>query len=286
MYTVFLTHEAKMTDKNPESQIIVLFDEQGTPTFQPERETDWFLGVTVTYDLADDERILSSCSELFGLSNQKPLKNNRISNSRAERISALAAELPLEVIINSVKLANDEFQQAVRLFEQLGNLLRARHREVGERNIAQILHSQIVDECIPHSIFGYVERHMTTSAFLVHIDDWSIPRSDVGIYLQGRTQSIQEKVNTFYEEQGPNLRVRVPPIALLDEDSPRKRLVNVIASATSRSFMREGSARLSQVPFHTLLANHVNRYEDITQATIDFIRHLMDHISRNPLLAN
>ncbi len=275
-----------MTDKNPESQIIVLFDEQGTPTFQPERETDWFLGVTVTYDLADEERILSSCSELFGLSNQKPLKNNRISNSRAERISALAAELPLEVIINSVKLANDEFQQAVRLFEQLGNLLRARHREVGERNIAQILHSQIVDECIPHSIFGYVERHMTTSAFLVHIDDWSIPRSDVGIYLQGRTQSIQEKVNTFYEEQGPNLRVRVPPIALLDEDSPRKRLVNVIASATSRSFMREGSARLSQVPFHTLLANHVNRYEDITQATIDFIRHLMDHISRNPLLAN
>lgn len=286
MYTVFLTHEAKMTDKNPESQIIVLFDEQGTPTFQPERETDWFLGVTVTYDLADEERILSSCSELFGLSNQKPLKNNRISNSRAERISALAAELPLEVIINSVKLANDEFQQAVRLFEQLGNLLRARHREVGERNIAQILHSQIVDECIPHSIFGYVERHMTTSAFLVHIDDWSIPRSDVGIYLQGRTQSIQEKVNTFYEEQGPNLRVRVPPIALLDEDSPRKRLVNVIVSATSRSFMREGSARLSQVPFHTLLANHVNRYEDITQATIDFIRHLMDHISRNPLLAN
>jgi len=275
-----------MTDKNPESQIIVLFDEQGTPTFGHDRETDWFLGVTVTYDLTDEKQIFSSCSELFGLSNQKPLKNNRISNSRAERISALAAELPLEVIINSVKLANDEFQQAVRLFEQFGNLLRARHREVGERNIAQILHSQIVDECIPHSIFGYVERHMTTSAFLVHIDDWSIPRSDVGIYLQGRTQSIQEKVNTFYEEQGPNLRVRVPPIALLDEDSPRKRLVNVIASAISRSFVREGSARLSQVPFHTLLANHVNRYEDITQATIDFIRRLMDDMSRNPLLAN
>ena len=275
-----------MPESNLERQIIVLFDEQGTPTFQPERETDWFLGVTVTYDLTDEKQIFSSCSELFGLSNQKPLKNNRISNSRAERISALAAELPLEVMINSVKLANDEFQQAVRLFEQFGNLLRARHREVGERNIAQILHSQIVDECIPHSIFGYVERHMTTSAFLVHIDDWSIPRSDVGIYLQGRTQSIQEKVNTFYEEQGPNLRVRVPPIALLDEDSPRKRLVNVIASAISRSFVREGSARLSQVPFHTLLANHVNRYEDITQATIDFIRRLMDDMSRNPLLAN
>jgi hypothetical protein len=128
-----------MTEIGIEKQIIVLFDEQGTPTFQPDRETDWFLGVTVAYDLTDEEEIFCSCSELFGLSKTKPLKNRHINNARAERLSDLVIKLPIQIVIRSVKLNNEEFQHVLTAYEQLGNELRKKHRHVGERNIAQIL---------------------------------------------------------------------------------------------------------------------------------------------------
>jgi hypothetical protein len=282
MNTVLLTHEAKMPNRDPESQIIVLFDEQGTPTFGADRETDWFLGVAVTYDLAREKKIFGACDGLFGLSNQKPLKNNRISNSRAERISALVIKLPIQTIVRSVNLADDKFQQVVTAYERRGNELRKEYRQVGERNIAQILHAQIVDDCVPKSIFQYIERHLTSCAVSVHMDNWSMSRDDIEIYLKYRTQSIQDKVNSFYDEQGPDLRAQIPPISLLDKDCPRKRLIDVITSAVSRSFLRKNSTRFSQVPLETLLKNHVNRYEDITQTTIDVIKLLMVLLPRNP----
>jgi len=151
-------------------EIILLFDEQGTPTLRPDRETDWFLGVAVTYDLANEKEIFSTCSKLFGLSNVRPLKNNRISNLRAERISTLVTELPIQTIISSVNLSNDEFQRVVTLYEELENMLRKKHRQIRERPIAQILHSQVLDECLFKSIMNYMERHLTSSAFSVHVD--------------------------------------------------------------------------------------------------------------------
>ena len=35
------------------ANIVLLFDEQGTPTFRPDRETVSFLGIGVMYDLAN-----------------------------------------------------------------------------------------------------------------------------------------------------------------------------------------------------------------------------------------
>jgi len=275
-----------MPESNLERQIIVLFDEQGTPTFGPDRETDWFLGVTVTYDLADEERILSSCSELFGLSKAKPLKNRHIDNARAEQISDLVIKLPIQLVVRSVYLSNDEFQQALTAYKQLGNKLRKKHRQVGERNIAQILYSQILVETVFTSIIGYMERHLVSSAISVYVDHWFFPRYDIGIHLKDWPKGIQRDVNSFYEEQGPDLNVRIAPISLMKHYSSRKRFVDVITSVVSRSFLRQGSVRFSQIPLQTLLKNHVNRHKDITQATIDFIKLLMDRLPRNPLLPN
>lgn len=271
-----------MPGSNLEKQIIVLFDEQGTPTFEPNRETDFFLGVAVTYEFVREKNIFDACNDLFGLSNHKPLKNNRISNSRAERIVGLVIQLPIQLVVIAVNLGNKEFQHIVIAYEQRGNKLRKEYRQVGERNIAQILHSQIIDECIPPSIFHHMDRHLTSSAFSIHMDNWAIPRSDMEIYLQDRTRSIETKVNSFYEEQGPNLNVQIAPISLLDEDCPRKRFVDVITSAISRFFLRDTTPRFSQIPLQILLTNNVNSYEDITQATIYFIKLMMDRLPRNP----
>lgn len=272
----------KMPEIDFERQIIVLFDEQGTPTFGPKRDTDWFLGVAVVYDLEKEKEIFTACDALFGLAKTRPLKNNQISNSRAEQISDLVIELPIQIVVKSVNLADNEFQQVLTLYEQRGNELRKKYRQVGERNIAQILHSQILIETVFTSIIYYMERHLVSSSIAVHVDHWSFPRDDIEIHLNNWPKGIQRDVNSFYEKQGPDLNVRIAPISLMNQDSPRKRFVDVITSVVSRSFLRENSVRFSRVPLQILFAKEVNRYEDITQASIDFIRGLMDDMSRTP----
>ena len=54
-----------MPENNLERQIVVLFDEQGTPTFGTKRYTDWFLGVAVVYDLEKETEIFSTCDALY-----------------------------------------------------------------------------------------------------------------------------------------------------------------------------------------------------------------------------
>lgn len=279
---MLLTNEARMPENDIERQVIVLFDEQGTPTFRPERETDWFLGATVTYDLSDEEQMFSSCSELFGLSKTKPLKNRHIDNARAEQISDIAIELPIQLVARSVNLANDEFQQVLTVYQQLAGELRKKHRQVKGSNIAQRLYSQILVGTVFTSVIGYMERHRVSSAISVYVDHWSLPRDDQEILLKDWPKGIQRDVNSFYEEKGPDLNVRIAPISLMGEDSPRKRFVDAITSVVSRFFLREDRVRFSRVPLQTLLTNEANRYEDITQATIDFIRFLLDRLPRNP----
>ena len=86
-----------------------------------------------------------------------------------------------------MNLANKEFHQVLTLYEQLGNQLRKKHRQVGGRKIAQILHSEIFDECLLKSIINYMERRLTSSAFSVYMDNWSIPKDDLEIYLKDLT---------------------------------------------------------------------------------------------------
>lgn len=183
-------------------------------------------------------------------------------------------------------LGSDEFQQVLTVYEQLANELRKKHRQVKGSKIAQRLYSQILVETVFTSIIDYTERHLANSAISVCVDHWSFPRDDIEIHLNNWPKLIQRDVNSFYEKQGPDLNVRTARISLMKQDSSRKRFVDVITSVVSRSFLRQGSVRFSQIPLQTLLKNDVNRHKDITRASIDFIRRLMDDMSRNPLLAN
>jgi hypothetical protein len=271
-----------MPEANFQRKAIVLYDEQGTPTFQPGRESNWFLGVAVKYDLSDEGDIFGSCSKLFGLSRAKPLKNRYINKARAEQISHLAVELPIQIVARSVHLGNWEFCQALTAYEQLASELRKKYRQVRESNIAQRLFSQVLVETVFTSIMHYTERHLANCAVSVYVDAWSFPRDDIEIHLSEWPKLIERDVNSFYKEQGPRLNVCVAPISLMKRDSRRKRFVDVMASVVSRSFLYQGTARFSMLPFETLLTRHPNRYEDITEETVDFVKRLMDDISRNP----
>ncbi|HEX3033888.1 MAG TPA: hypothetical protein VHT73_01990 [Thermodesulfobacteriota bacterium] len=254
-----------MREFNFERQIIILFDEQGTPTFRPDRETDYFLGVAVSYELYNEKEIFNTCNRLFGLSNNRPLKNRQISNSRAEEISDLIIQLPIQAVVRSLSLSNHEFQQVMTLYEELGNLLRRKHRQIRERPLAQILHSNILDECIFNSMVNNMERYPSNSIFSAYIDDWSISRNDIKIYLEYRSQSIEDRVNSLFEKFNMDCRIVFSPISLLNEDSPKKRLIDVFTSAISRSFLRDNNERFSKVPLQKILTIENNQYEDFTE---------------------
>jgi hypothetical protein len=271
-----------MPDSNLEREIVVLFDEHGTPTFQPERETDWFLGVTATYDLADEEQTFNSCRELFGLCNTKPLKNRHIDDFRAERISNLAARLPIQIVVKSVNLADSEFQQTMTIYVEFFNELRKMLPYLEESNLAQRLYSQILGETVVESIKSYLERHLASSCISVYVDHHCFAREDIEIHLKDWPTLIQDDVNSLYERHGADLNVPTVSISLMEKDSPRKRFVDVITSVVSRSFKRQNNERFSQIPLQTLTAKGGARCEDITQSSIRFIRGLMDNWSRNP----
>jgi hypothetical protein len=271
-----------MREVDLKKQIIVLFDEQGTPTFGPDRETDWFLGVAITYDLSLEKDIFNTCNKIFGLSNEKPLKNNRISTSRVEQISNLVIDLPIQIVIRSVNLGNEEFKQVLTVYEQLGNELRKKYRQIEGRNIAQILYSQILVDTVFTSVTVYMESHKTSSAISINLDHHCFPKDDMEIHLKDWAKAIQNDIDSFYKKLGPKINVHTAPILLMEQDSPRKRFVDVVTSAVSRYFLHESSKKYSHVPLKILLKNDVNSYKDTTQETIDFIRCFMDDVSRNP----
>ncbi len=262
--------------------VVVLFDEQGTPTFRTDRETDVFLGMAALYDLSDEDSIFKTSDALFGLSNSKPLRNTNISVERVNKITELLTNLPVQLVISIVNLSDSEFQQNVELHEELGNQLRPRHRNVRVRPLAHIMHTAILDECIFQSICNYSERTQQNSIFSIHIDDWSIPAADIEIYLKERTQSFESKINGLFQDHNFQFQIRVPPISLLNEDNERKRFIGVLASVISRSFMHREDERYSEKPISLIVNGNTHTYVDITKKAIGIFRKVWDKSLRNP----
>lgn len=191
-------------------------------------------------------------------------------------------KLPLQVIISSVDLSNAEFKRVVKLYEEFGNVMRVRYRNVRERKLAQILHPQIVDKCIFTSICDYALRNQRNSIFSIFIDNWAIPQDDVSIYLKDRSHSLETEINSLYEKIYSPIQISVPSIELLNKDNYRKRYIGVVASAISRSFLEEENERYSQHPFETITSIDNNKYFEITSELIGELKDIMDDISRNP----
>jgi hypothetical protein len=262
--------------------VIILFDEQGTPTFKEDRETNYFLSAAITYNLSDENAIFKDCDTLVGLSNVRPLRNRNINNNRATEIVNLIIQLPIQVVIASLELSNIEFQETIKLHEDLCNLIRDRYGNRKRRHLAHILHTRIVDECIFNSICDYSERHQNNSNFLINIDDWSISEDDIEIYLTQRSQSFEEKINILFRKYNFPFHIKVPSISLLNVDNARKRLIGVVTSVVSKSFIYQTNNKHSDFPIIVILSEKTNKYIDITNKTINFFKIFWNETLRNP----
>ncbi len=263
-------------------QVTVLFDEFATPTFRTDRESDYFLGVGVVYPSEVEDDLFKQADELFGLSNRNPLKNSRIAVPRADNISQLVSELPAQVTVSSLDLSNGDLQRSTKTYEELGNELRKLHRRVRERPVAQILHSNILDDTLFESIARYLELNQMDTDFDVYIDDWAFPARDVEIALVHRSDSLRQKINDVQSRFGLATALSISPIQLLNVDSKRKRFIDVVTSAVSRSFLPREHPHYSPVPLQNILALADNRQVDFTKHTIIFLQRAMDEFSRNP----
>ena len=122
--------------------MVVLFDESGTPTIKDDPRTDWFLGVGVAYEQPAEEMIFARCKDACGLANSRPLKNDRIENARALCIAKLLADLPVSIFVSRVNTADLKYREIIVEYEDFGNKARQEFRQVRERSIAQIIHNE------------------------------------------------------------------------------------------------------------------------------------------------
>lgn len=255
----------------------VLFDESGTPEIGNNDRTDWFLGVAVRYDRSAENEIFSECRNEFGLSNTKPRKNDRIKNSRATRIAELLANLPVSMFVSGVNTADPEYREIIVEFERFGNKTRAQYRpESRQRPIAQIIHSQVLDHCLFHSITDHFEARNEDAAFSVFIDNWSIPEDDVEIYLELRARSLNGQISTLCTKYHSGQPTSIARLQLLVEDSVRKRFIDVVTSILSRKYLKSDSLKYSREPTDILERRRKAQFGDATGSSIRIMQGMME----------
>lgn len=229
--------------------MITLFDEYGTPTLRDDRENSVFIGVAACYDKSDEKRIFNSVKADMGLSNTNPLKNNQISNERAIRIATSLCNLPIKMVVCEIGLNNQTFIDTLKQYFESSNQIRVRERAVKERPIAQIIHSTILSNCLFEVITLCLEHNPSKKEFRVFIDNWSIPRSDIEIYLNERSHSLNRSIQRLFPY------VNISPIELLNKDNYRKRFIDVLTSIISRNFEKPSSPKKSTTPLEILSYN-------------------------------
>ncbi len=255
--------------------VTVLFDESGTPQIGNNDQTDWFLGVAVRYDQSAENEIFFKCTEKFGLSNTTPSKNDRIGNSRAIRIAKLLAGLPLSIFVSGVRISDPEYCKTIVDYARLGNIARKAHRQIRERPIAQIMDSHVLDHSLFHSITDYFEAGGWDAEFSVYIDNWSIPQSDVEIYLGYRAMSLYSHISSLCAKYHFGQPKSIARFQRLVEDSRRKRFVDVVASILSRSYLRSDNPKYSHEPKDILEGCGKAQFGDATGNSIRIMKGTM-----------
>ena len=255
--------------------MIVLFDESGTPAISNDQRTDWFIGVGVAYEQSDEEVIFSRCKADFGLANSKPLKNDRITNSRAVRIAKLLADLPVSIYVSSVNTANSTFRKIIIDYECFGEKARHKFRQARKRPIAQIIHSHVLDHCLFNLITGYFDEGGRDAAFAVFIDDWSIPEKDIDISLVHRATSQYEKISSLCADFTESRLVSIAPLEMLNSDSSRKRFIDVVSSTFSRAYLKTNNQKYSREASDILQECKRAYCSDATQYSIDNMQAVM-----------
>lgn len=257
-------------------KVIILFDEQGTPTFRAKRESNNFLGIGIAYNQRNEESMFNECNQLFGLLKSKPLKNDKISNSRALEIAGLISTMDILIYIASISLIDNNFQNTVNSYGELSNLIRKNFRNVRPRSEAQIIHFHTLLPVFFNVIMSYIKHHQTPTTFSIFMDNWSFPEKDKAFIISSMPLVLTEKANEMNMEFFPDVTINCDKFELLEKDSNRKRFIDVIASIISRNYLDENNPKFLYNIIKTISKgeNIIIEQRDITQKTTEDFKKL------------
>jgi len=269
-------------------QIIVLFNEFGTPTFNFQHNLDIFLGVSVLFELDTESQIYDLCDEEMGLSIKNALKNNRIGVSRAKQISKVIATQDLSISTRYLKLSNDEFKTIVLEYKKYGDLVRNKYREdVGDRSVSQILYDSVFNTSLFDVIANYLESKDKNHNcnFEIYIDDWSFPVDDKDKYINDLTKSLKNKMQEYIQEGiNEDADISISKINILKGDlSKRARFVDVLTSIISRAFLDSNNKKYDLAPLNELNTRLQNNLEieDLTIEMINFYNNMIPKLKES-----
>ena len=267
-----------MNQTLPSNKVLVLFDEFGSPTFDKGNNT--FVGVAVLYEHSEECEIFNSLKELMGLSNSKPLKNDRISKGRAIRIAKEIAHQNIKVNVKYLNLTNTTLREYTKTYTVFGNFSRKLWRGIEGRKDAHFLHSQVLQSCL----FDIISRYTAISTIQKHhieiiVDDWSYPKTDTHIVLDYSAENLQKHIQELINNHdNSDTTVTIEPIQFFGPtNSPRATFIDVLTSVISRSFVDKSNVKFDTQPLVELSKELVDDFvvEDITISTIEFIHDVM-----------
>lgn len=226
-------------------ELVLLFDECGTPSFGPKVKRQHFIGVSVLYFEADEQQLFEACQTPAGLTKQSAKKSSAISPETALTLAGIFSSLPIIVTIRYIDLSNDALRLAIEDYQKFGDFVRLEVRArkepgVRERKIPQILHSHVLDYCLLEPLMDLVDLDFPLFTVWPFIDAWSIPAHDRAIYLKLRGESLQKRLNELILDLSKPGHVSVSHVATLDAQAThpaktRKRFIDAITSVVSRS---------------------------------------------------
>lgn len=266
---------------NSYEKYIVLFDEYGTATFKENSESDIFAGTSILYRAEDEQQIFDSLDEFLRFSRKKPLKNKDINNERAIRIANALCATNIQIVFKYLNLRDKNYQDVISNYELIGNFARKIVRGIRGRKISQILHHEILNNCIMGIIGNHLEHILQGRLqYEIFIDNLSIPNSDRHLSLNYGAESLQHHIQDLANKFDKIVKILIPEIQLLDTDSKRKRLIDAISSVFSRAFDKKHK-QFSEDALKTLEQGFGNdfEYEDITIPETEFIARLTNEFA-------
>jgi hypothetical protein len=235
--------------KKCEQNLIVLFDEFGTPSFKTPHGSGIFLGVSVLYKSKDQQTIFDYFDSLMGLSKSKPLKNDKISADKAVKIARALGKNEINIFSEYVDLKDQNLENVITNYELFGNMSRRLYRGIEkERKQAHILHTQLMESCLSDVVLEleYIETNVASSYIIEpFIDNWSYPLTDQYIVTDYASERLQNKMNKIISEiYRRESKIIVKPKILLDNPSDkRKRFIDVVVSVISRAFLNASNPK-------------------------------------------
>ncbi|GJM14786.1 MAG: hypothetical protein DHS20C13_01130 [Thermodesulfobacteriota bacterium] len=256
-------------------EVIVLFDEFGTPSFKDTTSSGNFLGVSALYTANNEVKIFRSLGTSMGLSNSQPVKNNRITKNRANKIASQVSLNNLYITARYLDLNNEQLEETSINYLNVSNLGRKIFRGVKERKDVHLLHSQILLSCVFDNIVRFLDCNDGDNyRFYIFIDSFSYPKSDSYIVLDYCSENLQKHVQKFQDESINNKNVFIEPLEFFTKSMvKRERLIDCLNSIISRSILDSKSDKYDLEPRNIIQQGLDKRFsfQDITNDTIIFL---------------